>query len=87
MPLDLLNVPFAEKLSVFNQLVTDCCGFATIDKRILMLPELRLYRANLQIHLALVPRFVHLFGKDLLHSESAARVIIIETHYCTFRVE
>ena len=50
-----------------------------------MLPELRLQGAYLQVHLTLIPRLVHLFGRELLDSDCTVW-IVLNAKYCgTFR--
>lgn len=72
--LDLRNVALAEHLRVFDQLVADLGCPAAEDERILVLAQLRLQRAYLQVHLALVPCLVHLLRQELLDRNDASRL-------------
>ena len=80
--LDLLDVSFAEQLSILNQLETNLGGPPAEDQRVLVLALLRLKSANLQVHFALVARLVHLFSQDLLYRDQAARVVFPKAEDC-----
>ena len=43
-----------------------------------MLAKLGLKCADLQVHLALIPRLVHLLSQELLDRDRARRIIIME---------
>ena len=84
MPLDLQGIPFAQHLRILDELVAYLGSAPSIDQGILVLSLLGLDGANLQVHLALVARFVHLFGQDLLHSEATGRVIVVQAQHGAF---
>lgn len=76
VPLDLEDVAFAEHLRAFYQLVADLGRPATVYQSVLVLTKLRLKRTDLQVHLALIPRLMHLLCKQLLNCDRARWIII-----------
>ena len=74
--LDLQHVALAEHLRTFYQLVADLSGAPTVDQSVLVLTKLGLERTNLQVHLTLIPRLVHLLSEQLLHSYCSSRVVV-----------
>lgn len=76
MPLNLLNIAFAKQLSILDKFVTNLSSLAPVNEGILVLSELGLDGADLQIHLALVARLVHLLCQDLLHREAPIWIVV-----------
>ena len=75
--LDLLNISLAKHLRILDELETDLSSASPINESILVLSELWLQCTNLQIHLALVPRLVHLFCQQLLNSDATSQTIVV----------
>ena len=64
--LNLLDKPLAQHLSILYQCEAHARGLMSKNEGILMLAQLREEGTNLQVHFALVTRFVHLRGEYLL---------------------
>ena len=69
-PLYLLHIPFAKHLGTFDQVITYFGGFFTVNECVLVVALLRLKCTYLQIHFALVPRFMHLLCQYMFHRKS-----------------
>ena len=58
--LDLLHISLAQHLRVLDQLVTYLCTFPAVVQSVLVLAKLGFESTDLEVHLALVSRLVHL---------------------------
>lgn len=72
--LNLLDKALAQHLRVFNQVEAHRRRFVAKYERVLVLTQLGKQGADLKVHFALIARFVHFGGQNLLDRENSGQL-------------